>query len=98
MQMDPQLKRLLKWARAVPAQTPQEAPWGFSHRVVQNWLESEPYEAFGMWQSAVVKSAWVSAAIILAGLALLTVQRVEEKSGYNLPTASYELVSTRMVP
>ncbi len=93
----PELKRLFGWARSAPPALPAQAPLGFSHRVVRLWLQAGPPEAFWLWQTAVVKSAWAAAAIILAGLALLTAQRAGQKSAYDF-TPAYEVVSTQVVP
>ncbi|SRR5579871_1885465 len=95
--IDPELKRLFRWAGSAQPAAPPRAPLGFGHRVVQLWLRGEPKGAFWVWQTAVVRSAWAAAAIILAGLALLTAQRAGQKSAYDF-TSAYEVVSTQVVP
>jgi hypothetical protein len=94
---DPELKRLFGWARSAPPPLTAQAPLGFSQRVVRLWLQAGPPEVFWLWQKAIVKSAWAAAAIILAGLALLTAQRAGRASAYDF-TPAYEVVSTQIVP
>jgi hypothetical protein len=93
----PELKRLFGWARCAPPSTAERAPLGFGQTVVRHWLRADPADALWVWQTAVVKSAWAAAAIILAGLALLTAQRAGQKSAYDF-TPAYEVVSTQVVP
>jgi hypothetical protein len=93
----PELKRLFRWARSAPPPLAAQAPLGFSHRVVGLWLQAGPPEAFWLWQTAVIKSAWAAAAIILVGLALLTAKQAGQKSAYDF-TPAYEVVSTQVVP
>ncbi|HZR21687.1 MAG TPA: hypothetical protein VFE51_30675 [Verrucomicrobiae bacterium] len=96
-QIPPELKRLLHWARQAPAPPADQAPFGFSRRVVNIWLTERPVDPLWIWQRAIWNSGCAAALVILLGLAVLTIQRFGHKSPYDVSPA-YELVSTELVP
>jgi len=96
-QLNPELKRLLRWAREAPALPPAEIPLGFSQRVAARRSEFSDRGLMGMWQRAIVGSVWPATAVILLGLALLIVQRFTSNSLYGLSQA-YTVVSVELVP
>jgi hypothetical protein len=95
--LNPELKKLLRWARQAPEQAPPNLPMGFSSRVVTHWTSMSLRAEFGFWQKAVWGSAFAAAALILIGLALLTVEQLRPASFYDV-TPAYQVVSTEFVP
>lgn len=95
-EMDPELKRLLRWARQAPALPPAQYPWGFADRVVQrraSWVQDN----LGMWQRVVLGSVWPAAAVLLLGLGILALQHYHSNSSYDLSPA-YQVVSLDLIP
>jgi len=95
--LNPELKRIMRWAQQAQPPPRTGAPFGFSQRVVRAWLSAEATDPLTIWQRAVWKSAWPAAGVILIGLALLTAQRLSSHSPYDVSPA-YEVVSTELVP
>ena len=95
--LTPELKRIIHWARQAPRPPEPEPPLGFSRRVVQAWLTEAAQDPLWAWQCAVWRWAWAAAAVILLGLGLLTAQRSDHSSAYDVSPA-YEVVSTQLVP
>jgi hypothetical protein len=60
-------------------------------------VAQEATDPLWLWQQAIWKTAWAAAAVIIAGLALLTVQKLDQKSPYDVSPA-YQVVSTELVP
>jgi hypothetical protein len=96
-QLSPELKKLLSWAKQAPREGPNDAPAGFATRVVAHWNSSPAFSLLGVWQKAIWRSAWAAAAVIILGLALITAQKRQASSGYDLSPA-YQLVSTELIP
>jgi len=95
--LNPELKRLLRWAREAPALPPAEMPLGFSQRVATKWDRLVDRDSLGMWQRAILGSVWPATAVILLGLTILIVQRFTSNSFYGLSQA-YPVVSLELVP
>jgi hypothetical protein len=93
----PELQRLIRWAKAAPAPEPSTARPGFAARVSACWCQMPVPDLLLTWQRAVWASAWAAVAIIGLGLVLLSSQRLETNSGYDLSPA-YQVVSTELVP
>jgi|KBSMisStandDraft_5_1062788.scaffolds.fasta_scaffold52094_2 hypothetical protein len=81
-QLDPSLKRLLKWSRSasaasVSAPTPEEAPFGFAGRVVASAWVTRAQPATTLVQE-LQRTAWgiacVSLALLLCGALVLLSQ------------------------
>jgi hypothetical protein len=92
----PELKRLMRWAHQAPA-SPTELPYGFSQRVVHLWRTERPFDSLWIWQRAIWKSGWAAALVILFGLAVLALQKGNNRSPYDVSPA-FEVVSTELVP
>jgi hypothetical protein len=95
--LNPELKRLLSWARQAPALPPAEIPLGFSQRIATRWSGWPTRDLTGMWQRAILRSLWPATAVIVVGLAILIVQRFTSNSFYGLSQA-YQVVSVELVP
>lgn len=96
-QLNPELKRLLRWARETPALPPAEIPLGFSQRVATQWGRRVDRDSLGMWHRAILRSIWPATAVIVLGLAILIAQRFTSNSSYGLSEA-YQVVSVELVP
>ena len=95
--MSPELKKLMSWAKQAPSDSPINAPAGFATRVVAQWDSSSGFSLVGIWQKAIWGSAWAAAAVIVLGLALITAQKRQTNSAYDLSPA-YQVVSTQFIP
>jgi hypothetical protein len=97
-QLNPELKRLLRWARQSPVLPPEEVSQGFSQRVVrQHWSSGPVHDSPGMWQRVILGSVWPATAILLLGLAILMLQKFNNHDSYELLPA-YEVVSAELIP
>jgi hypothetical protein len=96
-QLNPELKRLLRWARKAPALAPEDCSWGFPQRVVKRWCGLPAGDAPGHWQRVISGSIWPAAAVLLVGLAILLVQSFASNSAYDFSPA-YQVVSIELVP
>lgn len=74
-QLDPELKRLLKWARAASPPKPEDVPFAFSGRVLAS---RKPPQALTLFED-LQKTAWglscVALALIVCGTLVLVSQR-----------------------
>lgn len=94
---DPELRRLIRLARtAQPAPLPA-IPSGLANRIVHAWRQPTTIDMFAVWQLAVWRSAWVALAVIVLGLAVLTVQKLDTDSPYDVSPA-IQVVSANFVP
>lgn len=92
-QLDPQLSGLFRWARRCPDQRPPpEAPFGFSARVVARWQAEDRTPAPFLGARALALSAWLSAGMIVGGLALFAHQSRPPENAYDF-TPAYQLVA-----
>ncbi len=93
--IDPILKRLMNWSRQSDAsQLSNEAPFGFSARVVARWQSLKAPDLF--LERLVAVAAWVSVVVIVFGGAFLWQQRHGVEANYPLPTA-YQLAGARLL-
>jgi hypothetical protein len=95
--LDPELKRLMRLAKPPPEVPPVAAPIGFATRVATRWCSTSAFSLFGIWQKAIWGSALAAAAVIVLGLALITAQRLQTNSTYDVSPA-YQVVSTELIP
>ena len=84
-ELDPELKRLLKWARNVPVSKPDEIPFGFSGRVLAARQPARLPTLFEQLQDAAWALSCVALFLIVGGAMVLLSQRssppsVEEAS------------------
>lgn len=96
-ELNPELKRLMRCARQAPGPEPGPAPPVFCARVLARLGHDEHSSEPEFWQRAVWGSAWAAAALIVAELALLSIQQVRPSSFYHLP-APYQIVSAEFIP
>lgn len=92
-QLDPHLKRLLRWSRQVPL--PDEAPPGFSTRVAARWNQNQT--AFPLMQTYVTVAAWVSALVILCGVIFFAKQTRAPKIALDFTSAA-QFVASHITP
>lgn len=95
--LSPELQRLITWARQAPVAQQRVISPGFASRVAAHWCAPPPLSLVGIWQKAVWGSAWAATAVIVVGLALITVQKLRTDSTYDLSPA-YQVVATELVP
>ena len=95
--LNPELKRLMRWAKQASPVPPTAMPLGFSQKVNRAWAEGPVGDALGMWQRAIARSAWAGAAIILLALAIFMTQWLTASSSYDFGPA-YQVVSTDFIP
>jgi hypothetical protein len=74
-ELDPGLKRLLKWARAASPLESAEAPFGFSGRVLAARKPARPPAFFDELQRAAWGLSCVALALIVCGAIVLVSQR-----------------------
>ncbi len=66
-ELHPDLKRLMKWARGASPPLPEEAPFGFSHRVLASGKPVQVTTLFDELQRAAWGLACASLALIVCG-------------------------------
>ncbi len=96
-QLDPELKRLMRWARQAPEPAPAEMPFGFSSRVLAAMSSSAPMNELASWQSALWRCWWAAATVIVLGLAMLVGEEIRQGTFYTVPPL-YQVVSANLVP
>ena len=74
--LDPELKRLLEWARNAPVSKPEEVPFGFSGRVLASRQPARPPTLFEQLQETAWGLSWVALALIVCGAIVLLSQRL----------------------
>lgn len=95
--LDPEIRRLLRWAKTAPPRARPVMPAGLAGRIVARWLSGPEPDPWLLWQRAVWASAWAAVAVIGIGLVLLNSQRLGTGSAYDFSPA-YQVVSTELVP
>ena len=95
--LDPDLKRLMKWAQHAPESASSEAPFGFSTRVVARWQPRESASLLAAWQRAVTFAGWISGLIIVAGVAFFLTQREPANTADNF-VAAYQVLAKSITP
>ena len=73
--LDPELKRLLQWARTTPASKPEEIPFGFCGRVLASRQPAQPPTLFDELQRTAWGLSCVALALIVCGAIVLMSQR-----------------------
>ena|SRR2546425_9703907 len=94
--LDPDLKRLMRWARQAPPRA-EQAPFGFASRVVANSGAQPALPAILTLQRWVGLSAWFSAAVILCGGIFFASQIRDSASVFNFAPA-YQFVARSIAP
>ena len=74
-ELDPDLKRLLKWARRASPSRPEAAPFGFSGRVLAGTREVQAPTLLQELQENAWGLTWVSLALIVCGGLMLASER-----------------------
>src|ERR1051326_7992679 len=80
-ELDPGLKRLLKWARTVSSSGPETVPFGFSSRVVASIRRTAPLTLLQELQRSAWGLACASMALVLCGAIVLVSQRPSLSTG-----------------
>ncbi len=73
--LDPELKRLLKWARNAPTPQPEEIPFGFCGRVLASRQPAPPPTLLQELQSTAWALSCAALALIVCGAIVLLSQR-----------------------
>ncbi|HAV64511.1 MAG TPA: hypothetical protein DCY13_19350 [Verrucomicrobiales bacterium] len=98
-QLDPELKRLIRWSRAADADAATEAPYGMAVRIASRWramvVQSETEPAW--WRQFQVTAAWLSVAILVIGASVWT-SRLETDLGAYTLTPAYQLIAKNIAP
>jgi hypothetical protein len=95
--LNPELKRLMRWAQQAPLPPTPAVPLGFSSRAIARSGSISALNSFALWQKAIWCSAWAAAAVILFGTVLLTAQKLRTSSPYDFSPA-YQVVALELVP
>ena len=95
--LNPELKRLMNWARPGPAQKPDQAPLGFATRVLAGLESEHPAPALVVLERLVAISAWASAVVIVCGLIFLASQPRSSESALNF-TSPYQFLAKNILP
>ena len=95
--LSPELRRLIHWARQAPEAKQATIPPWFAARVATQWCAAGPMGPFGAWQRAIWGSAWAAAVVIVLGLAVITAQKLQTNSTYDVSPA-YQVVSSELIP
>ncbi len=74
-QLDPALKRLLKWARAASPAKPDEAPFAFSGRVLASRKPPQALTFVEELQNTAWGLSWVALVLIVCGTIVFVSQR-----------------------
>lgn len=74
-ELDPDLKRLLKWTREASPSKPEEAPFGFSGRVLASRKQVQAATLLQELQRTAWGLSWASLALIVCGGLVLLSQR-----------------------
>jgi hypothetical protein len=80
-ELDPGLKRLLEWARTDSAHESEEAPFGFSGRVVASLGRAQSATLFQELQRTALGLVWGSIALVICGGLVLLSQRATAAPG-----------------
>ncbi|MBI4659306.1 MAG: hypothetical protein HY735_10735 [Verrucomicrobia bacterium] len=95
--LEPELKRLMNWARHGLAPKPDQAPLGFSRRVLAG-LESEQTAPSPLvFERLVAISAWASTVVIVCGLIFFASQTRSGESVLNF-TSAYQFLAKNILP
>ena len=94
--LDPDLKRLMRWARQAPPRG-EQAPFGFATRVVASSGAQPGLPAILTLQRLVGVSAWFSAAIILCGGIFFASQIQDSASVFDFAPA-YQFIARSIAP
>jgi hypothetical protein len=86
-ELDPQLKRLFKWARTGAPSEPEQAPFGFSTRVLAARRQIRVPTLLEELQQAAWGLACVALATIAFGCLVLLSQRAGPAPAADLPSA-----------
>lgn len=68
--LDPELRRLIRWARQAPGPVPEPPPLGFLARVAARAAGELPAPEPGWWVRLQNLALWSSLAIVVVGLTL----------------------------
>jgi hypothetical protein len=74
-ELDPDLKKLIKWSREASPSRPNEAPFGFAGRVLASRNGVQAPTLFQELQQAAWGLRWASLALIICGGLVLAMQR-----------------------
>jgi len=96
-QLDPDLKRLLKWARAAMPSKPEEAPFGFCGRVLASPRRPQVPSLLHELQQTAWSLTCVALVMIACGCLVLASQRSVPAPAADLPSALSYLASN-LVP
>jgi hypothetical protein len=86
-ELDPELKRLFKWARTASPSEPEEAPFGFSTRVLAAQRQAQVPSLLEELQQTAWGLACLALVTIACGCLVLLSQRAGPAPAADLPSA-----------
>lgn len=96
-QLDPELKRLIRWSRAVEPESTTEAPFGMAGRIASRWVASEVQPEPSWWPRLQLATAGMSILCLAAGLLFWTNQMKPAGNAYDFAPA-YQMIARNIAP
>lgn len=96
-QLDPELKRLIRWSRAADPSAPEEAAFGTAGRIASRWGATIRQAEPAWWPRLQLATAGMSLLCLAAGLLFWSNQAKLSANAYDFSPA-YQLVARNIAP
>ena len=96
-QLDPELRRLIRWSGAAREQLPEEAPFGVAARMAGHLRKNVAPDEPAWWPRLQLVAAWLSVAILVAGGTIWATRLHATASAYDF-TPAYQLIAQNIAP
>lgn len=96
-QLDPELRRLIRWARKAGTDSPAGPPTGSSCRFAARWRDAAGIDEPPTWQRLQFTASWCSLAIVAAGLVFWGSRYYHATTAYDFAPA-YQLIAQNVAP